>query len=91
MKKSNVSEWHKRFKAHGNVEDGEGSGCPRSYRTDVNVEKVRNLVCSDRRLSINRAYYVEMLTRVREAVRRKGPEVWPNYWLLHSSLQDVLC
>jgi hypothetical protein len=33
------------------VEDDEGSGRPRSHRTDENVEKVRNLMHSDRCLS----------------------------------------
>jgi hypothetical protein len=33
------------------VED-DGSGCPRSHRTDENVEKVQNLVHSDRHLDI---------------------------------------
>jgi len=48
MKKSSVSVWHKCFKeGHENVEDGERS-CPRSHRTDENVEKVWNLVYSDK-------------------------------------------
>jgi hypothetical protein len=35
-----------------NVENDERSGRPKSHRTDENVEKVRNLVHSDRRLRI---------------------------------------
>jgi hypothetical protein len=31
-------------------------------------------------LSINHAYYVEILKQLHEA---KGPELWPNYWILH--------
>jgi len=47
-------EWHKWFKeGHKNMEDDERSGHPRSHRTDENVEKVWNLVHSDRRLSVN--------------------------------------
>jgi hypothetical protein len=53
MKKSSVSEMHKQFKERcENVEDYEKSSCPRSHRTDENVEKVQNLVHSDRHLSI---------------------------------------
>jgi len=50
MQKSGVFEWRKHFKdGHKNVEDGERSGCPRSHRTDENVEKMQNLMHSDRR------------------------------------------
>jgi hypothetical protein len=49
MKKSNGFEKHKRFKdGRGDVEDDERSGRPRYHGTDENVEKVRNLVHSDR-------------------------------------------
>jgi hypothetical protein len=52
-KKSNVFEWHKRFKeSRENVEDDE-SGHPRSHRPAEYVGKVRNLVHSYRRLSIS--------------------------------------
>jgi hypothetical protein len=30
--------------------------------------------------TVNRAYYVEILKRLREALRRKRPELWPNDW-----------
>jgi hypothetical protein len=48
-------EWHKRFKeGRENVENDERSGCacPRTHKTDENVENMRNMVHSDRRLSI---------------------------------------
>jgi hypothetical protein len=46
MKNSGVYKWHKRFKkCCENVEDERGD-CPRSYRTDDNVEKVKTLVHS---------------------------------------------
>jgi hypothetical protein len=32
---------------------------------------------------VNQAYYVEILKRLREAVHRKRPELWPNDWILH--------
>jgi histone-lysine N-methyltransferase SETMAR len=34
-------------------------------------------------LNIKDAYYVEILKRLREAVHRKGPKLWPNDWILH--------
>jgi hypothetical protein len=33
--------------------------------------------------TVNQAYYVELPKRLREAVRRKRPELWPNDWILH--------
>jgi hypothetical protein len=32
---------------------------------------------------VNQAYYMEILKRLHEAVRRKRPELWPNNWILH--------
>jgi hypothetical protein len=53
MKKSGVFEWHKRFKEdRKDVKDGERTGCPKTDRTDENVEKVRKLIRSDRQLSV---------------------------------------
>jgi hypothetical protein len=53
VKKSSAFEWYKRFKeGRENVENDEKSGRSRSRRTDENVGKVRNLMLSDRRLSI---------------------------------------
>jgi hypothetical protein len=61
------------------VEVDERSGRSRSLRTDENVEKVvQNLVNSDRRLSINQTFYIEILKLLREAVRRKRLGLWPN-------------
>jgi hypothetical protein len=33
--------------------------------------------------TVNQAYYVETLKRIREAVLRRRPELWPNDWNLH--------
>jgi hypothetical protein len=33
--------------------------------------------------SVNQAYCVEILKRLRETVHRKRPELWPNDWILH--------
>jgi len=50
MKNSSVFEWHKSFgESRENVEGGERSRRSRSHATGETVEKVRNLVNSDRR------------------------------------------
>jgi hypothetical protein len=53
VKKSCVSEWHKRFKkGRENVEHDKRSGRPRYHRIYENVEEVWNVAHSDKRLSI---------------------------------------
>jgi len=32
---------------------------------------------------VNQQYYNEVLTKLRECVRRKRPELWRNRWILH--------
>jgi hypothetical protein len=32
--------------------------------------------------TVNRAYYLEILKLLHEAVRRETPEFWPNDWIL---------
>jgi hypothetical protein len=50
MNISSVSEWHGWFKEGSvNVEDDERSSRSRSHKIEENVEKVRNVVHSDRR------------------------------------------
>jgi hypothetical protein len=53
MKKSSVSEWHRRFK-HGRevAQDDQRSGQPKTERTDTNVDRVRTLVLSDRMVGV---------------------------------------
>jgi hypothetical protein len=58
--KPSVFKWHKKFKeSHKNMDDNERSGSLRSHRTNENVEKVQNLVHSDRCSSI-RALVVQL-------------------------------
>ena len=33
--------------------------------------------------TLNKQYYIEVLTKFRERVRRKRPELWRNGWILH--------
>jgi hypothetical protein len=33
--------------------------------------------------TVNQHFYLEMLTRLRESIRKKRPEIWPDKWTLH--------
>jgi hypothetical protein len=70
--------WHKWIKVgHENVEDDERSDHPRSHRSDENVEEVKNMMHSGRRLCIRA---VAMLLNLdKETVKR--PEHWPSVWV----------
>jgi len=46
---------------------------------------------SDRNLSINRAYYIEMLRRLCEAVHTKRPAHRSINWILHHDKEHLLC
>ena len=53
MSRTRVFEWHKRFvEGREDVEDDPKSGRPCTSTTDTNIEKVRQLVRNDRRLTI---------------------------------------
>ena len=53
MSKTRLFEWHRRFKeGREEVEDDHRSGRPSTCRTDENVERVRQKVRSDRRLTV---------------------------------------
>ena len=53
MSRTKVFEWHKQFvEGRENMEDDPKSGRPCTFTTDTNIEKVRQLVHSDRRLTI---------------------------------------
>jgi hypothetical protein len=72
MKKSSVFEWHRRFKeGWGDVQDDQRSGKTKTQSTNHGAlkSKIR--------------WYLEVLTRLRESVWRKRPELWPDKWILH--------
>ena len=53
MSRTRLIEWHRRFKeGREQVEDDHKSGRPSTSRTDENVERVRQKVQSDRRLTV---------------------------------------
>jgi hypothetical protein len=55
----------------------------RSYRTNENVEKVWNLEHSNSCVSINQAYYVEILKQLCEAMHTKGSELLSTMTMLY--------
>jgi len=69
MKKSSVFEWHRRFKeGRGDVRNDPRSGQPKTHKTDENVDRVRTLVHSDRRLGVR---------VIAEELNMKRETVWP--------------
>jgi hypothetical protein len=69
MKKLSVFEWYRRFKeGREDVQDNPRSGQPKTQRTDANVDRVRTLVRSDRRLGVR--VIVEELNMNRETVQQ---------------------
>jgi len=69
MKKSSVFEWYKRFKeGREDVQGDPRSGQPKTQRTDANVDRVRTLVRSDRRLGAR--VIAEELNMNRETARQ---------------------
>ena len=87
MKKSSVFEWHRQFKEGQDVQDNPRSGQPKMQMTDGNVDRVKNLVRSDRRLSMR--VIVEELNMNRETVRQivkedLGMRKFPQKWCLES-------
>ena len=53
MSRTRLFEWHRRFKkGREEVEDDHRSGRPSTNRTDENVERVRQKVRNDRRLTV---------------------------------------
>jgi len=69
MKKSSVFEWHRRFKeGREDVQDDARSGQPKTQRKDANVDRVRTLLCSDRRLGVR--VIAEELNMNRETVQQ---------------------
>jgi histone-lysine N-methyltransferase SETMAR len=69
MKKSSVFEWHRLFKkGREDVQDELRSGQPKTQRTVANVDKVRTLVRSDRRVGVR--VIAEESKNNRETVRQ---------------------
>nr|XP_055138974.1 protein GVQW3 isoform X1 [Symphalangus syndactylus] len=68
MSRARVFDWHKRFKeGREDVRDDARSGRPVTHRTDDNIQKVKDLVCSNRQLTVR--MMAEELNLDKETVR----------------------
>ena len=53
MSRAHAFEWHKRFReGREECEDDQRSGKPVTSRTDSNIDRVKQLVHADRRLTV---------------------------------------
>jgi len=80
-------EWYQRFKlGRTSIEDDPKSGRPSTSMDDDRVEKVQAVIHQNvlRGETVNKEFYLNVLERLRVAVRRKRPEAWTiNTWMLH--------
>ncbi|XP_020918193.1 putative uncharacterized protein FLJ37770 isoform X1 [Sus scrofa] len=68
MSRARVFDWHKRFKeGREDIRDDARSGRPVTHRTDENIRKVKDLVCSNRQLTVR--MMAEELNLDKETVR----------------------
>jgi hypothetical protein len=71
IKKSSVFEWHRRFKeGREDTQDEPRNGQSKTQKETQMRTKYEQ--------TVNPNCYLEVLTRLRESIRRKRPELWPN-------------
>lgn len=84
MSQKNVYKWYKDFKeGRKRVDDLERSGRPSTSTDEQHVNEIKELVLKNRQ-TVNKEYYLSVMRRLREAIRKKRPELWANNsWFLH--------
>ena len=82
-----IKEWYRRFKNGRTSVDSDPRSSRPSLTTipeNIDCEGVVHYEFSPRGQTINKENYVEVLKRLRDAVRRKRPRFWSSDdWLLH--------
>ena len=83
MSCARVFEWHKRFsEGRESVKVYDRPDRPRTVVSfDIQSIVMAEWVPSGQ--TVNQQNYIEVLTKLRERVRRKRPELWKNAWILH--------
>jgi hypothetical protein len=51
--------------------------------TSLDIKGIAHFKFIPQEQIMNRAYFVEILKRLHEAVRTERPELWLNDWILH--------
>jgi hypothetical protein len=77
MKNSSVSEWHKRFK------EGRENVKELDVRKLTAQMKIVHFEFIEQGRTVNQHCYLEILARLREVVRRRRHELWPDAWISH--------
>jgi hypothetical protein len=85
-----VFEWYARFRdGRVNLEDDESSGRPTAVRTPVIIQTVRELISTDRRMTL-RVMEEEVLSRLAQRIRRVRPQFQErgSCFLLHDNARS---
>ena len=80
LSRTRCNEWYQRFKSGRTSIDDPKSGRPSTSMEDDHVEKVLAVIPQNvsRGETVNNEFYLNVLKRLRAAVRRKRPEAWTN-------------
>jgi hypothetical protein len=87
LSRTRVFEWYARFRdGHENLEDDERSGRPTADRIPDIIEIVRELIPTDRRMTL-RMMEEEVLSRLVQRIRRVRPQFQErgSWFLLHGN------
>lgn len=87
MSPTSTYEWYRRFKeGRTSTKSDERSGRPSTSRNEVFFDHkgVVHHEYAPHGQTVNKEYYLEVLARLRDAVRRKRPDLWvQGGWQLH--------
>ena len=95
MSRSCVFELHKRFSVgREEVEDDWHPGHPSTSKSDQKIQKISEIVCKDRRLSVRMIVDIVGINRetVWQILQKKRLNLWKNkVWMLHQDNAPDRC